>query len=42
MAEERTALRSRVADLEEDVGAARTALRRMIREQTSDIGEQRP
>jgi cell division protein FtsB len=42
MAEERTALRSRVAELEEDVAAARTALRRMIREQTSDIGEQRP
>jgi len=38
--EERTALQSRVADLEEDVAAARTALRRMIRKQTSDVGEQ--
>ena len=32
-----TALRSQVTELEEDVAAARTALRRMIREQTADI-----
>jgi len=34
---ENTALRSRLTELEEDVTAARTALRRMIRDQTSDI-----
>jgi chromosome segregation ATPase len=37
-----SALRSRVVELEEDVAAARTALRRMIREQTMDIGAENP
>jgi hypothetical protein len=38
---ENTALRSRLIELEEDVTAARTALRRMIREQTTDISAER-
>jgi predicted nuclease with TOPRIM domain len=38
---ENTALRSRLTELEEDVTAARTALRRMIRTQTSDISAER-
>ena len=36
---ESAALRSRVTELEEDVAAARTALRRMIREHSTDIGD---
>jgi phage shock protein A len=36
---ENVALRSRVTELEEDVAAARTALRRMIREHSTDIGD---
>ena len=40
--EERTALRSRVTELEEDLAAARTALRQMIREQTADLGTHKP
>jgi predicted nuclease with TOPRIM domain len=38
---ENTALRSRLTELEEDVTAARTALRRMIRTQTTDISAER-
>lgn len=38
---ENTALRARLTELEEDVTAARTALRRMIRDQTCDISAER-
>jgi predicted nuclease with TOPRIM domain len=38
---ENTGLQSRLTELEEDVTAARTALRRMIREQTTDISGER-
>jgi chromosome segregation ATPase len=34
-----TDLRCKLTELEEDVAAARTALRRMIREQTADLGD---
>jgi uncharacterized small protein (DUF1192 family) len=40
--EERTALRSRVTELEEDLAATRIALRQMIREQTADLGTHKP
>jgi chromosome segregation ATPase len=36
-AHENATLRARIAELEEDVAAARTALRRMIREQSADL-----
>jgi hypothetical protein len=38
--QQRTASESRLTELEEDVAAARTALRRMICKQTADVADE--